>query len=480
MPNIEKTNTLQGAQWWMNFGLFPIPLYKGTKTPVIKYVGKDRPTDFSQVAYHWQNGDYDIAVLLNQDVLVLDADSPESYQAIQELEREFNLHSNIVVKTKKGWHFYYQLPSGLTVKTKTYCSKEHPKRIDVKSSNGYMIVPPSSDKSFEIKEADSIMGLTLAKKQFVDSVLRHNGVKPNQTKPSGMPLPAVITKDKIIKNTDLLIERIEKLLKFISPDCGYEDWSHNVGMVIYQETGGSDEGFNVWNSWSSKGEKYKGKTALLTHWKSFSLEHPNPRTLGSLIQLAKDQGASQYQIDVALGRAFEVLEQKTIVIHESSETSRIQLNSDNTKSSTEQQKLSGLEKYSLIGKSSALASELSSQTFALPSLAIVGKLTSTNNRLKAQHAKAQKTVAKRSQHVARRIKKVVMAGMARAPVEAVPFVGVPVLFGGIAYEVSMGCQNLNDINQMLLSVGSEPQDGITHKVCQAELPTLDEFKAMIN
>ncbi len=63
-------------------------------------------------------------------------------------------------------------------------------------------------------------------------------------------------------------EELEHLLLSIDADEDYNTWLH-VGMAIHDATGGSDEGLDVWDRWSSSGEKYKGIKDLIPHWRSF-------------------------------------------------------------------------------------------------------------------------------------------------------------------------------------------------------------------
>jgi hypothetical protein len=47
-------------------------------------------------------------------------------------------------------------------------------------------------------------------------------------------------------------EEIDRVLEHRSPDVGYQPWLH-TGMALHHETGGSDEGMQKWNEWSSTG-----------------------------------------------------------------------------------------------------------------------------------------------------------------------------------------------------------------------------------
>jgi len=82
------------------------------------------------------------------------------------------------------------------------------------------------------------------------------------------------------------ISRIPSLLSQIDPDVGYGDWMR-VLMAIYYETDGSEDGFELADEWSSKGDKYLGTKDVRSTWSSFKPNHPNPVRIGTLIRMAK-------------------------------------------------------------------------------------------------------------------------------------------------------------------------------------------------
>jgi hypothetical protein len=49
-----------------------------------------------------------VALYCSNGLVVLDADSPESKKAIEDLETKHQLYSNLKVQTKKGVHYYYR------------------------------------------------------------------------------------------------------------------------------------------------------------------------------------------------------------------------------------------------------------------------------------------------------------------------------------------------------------------------------------
>jgi hypothetical protein len=84
------------------------------------------------------------------------------------------------------------------------------------------------------------------------------------------------------------LSRLETLLDQIDPDSCYPEWLR-VLMAIFNESKGSEEGFNLANEWSSNGGSYKGEKEIRNKWRSFSLDTPNPITIATLYKMAKMQ-----------------------------------------------------------------------------------------------------------------------------------------------------------------------------------------------
>jgi hypothetical protein len=99
---------------------------------------------------------------------------------------------------------------------------------------------------------------------------------------------------------------LEVLLSHLHSDCGYDDWLH-VGMALCHETGGSDDGYELYDAWSSTGNTYKGASETATKWRSFRSDCDGGYTIGTLFWMAKMGGFSAEDIyDEA--EPFEMLE----------------------------------------------------------------------------------------------------------------------------------------------------------------------------
>lgn len=115
-------------------------------------------------------------------------------------------------------------------------------------------------------------------RQIDDTVLRRLRATVDEAKgrrKTSTPSPVPAAND--------LRAKVESALAFVSPDCGYNDWI-SVGMSIRAELG--DGGMDVWDRWSSRGQKYPGTKTLAQHWRSF----PDTAHEGPLYRLATDAG----------------------------------------------------------------------------------------------------------------------------------------------------------------------------------------------
>lgn len=86
---------------------------------------------------------------------------------------------------------------------------------------------------------------------------------------------------------DVVPAEVVELLSYITPDCGYADWL-SVLMGLHDKFGGSQEGFNIADTWSAGGKKYvPGEVAA--KWKGFV---PGKGSgFGTVAELAKQGGA---------------------------------------------------------------------------------------------------------------------------------------------------------------------------------------------
>lgn len=85
------------------------------------------------------------------------------------------------------------------------------------------------------------------------------------------------------------LDSLRDALAFI-PSDDRDDWL-KVGMALHLESGGSDDAFGLWDDWSkdTKAGNYDPKEQR-TAWASFSDNHGNPVTIGTVFHRARENG----------------------------------------------------------------------------------------------------------------------------------------------------------------------------------------------
>jgi hypothetical protein len=88
-------------------------------------------------------------------------------------------------------------------------------------------------------------------------------------------------------------KELESCLASIDPSLGYHDWI-KVGMAIHHETGGGEDGFDLWDDWSSTATNYEGDEDLRSHWLSFNSNKDRRVGIGTLLAMASQPSAEDF------------------------------------------------------------------------------------------------------------------------------------------------------------------------------------------
>lgn len=103
------------------------------------------------------------------------------------------------------------------------------------------------------------------------------------------------------------VEELHNLLKTFNPSASYDDWIE-VGMCLHHETGGSQEGFDVWHEWSATGDSYVSEGDCEAHWLSFR-KTEGAKTMRTLLKRAGALGA-KVSGPVATVDDFDIMEEE--------------------------------------------------------------------------------------------------------------------------------------------------------------------------
>ena len=342
----------EAALYWYKFGYKIIPIVPGEKRPAVKHYPWLDTVSCKQIKHHWaQHPDHDIGAVLDVDVLVLDADTPEALKALELREKEFGIVPFLEVATTRGAHHHVGLKSGVFAKTDSHDSTIFPAGIDIRAKGSSIILPPTESKSIKCLRAKSIEDVERADQWFVDCVFWHN------ERPAPRP-PKSARKQKRSKAMDANLSGLGEVLEYIDPDLGYRDWTYTL-MAIFHYTQGSEAGLDLADEWSSRGDKYRGRDELETKWRSFSQDTPRPITFSWLYRLAELGGADVPTIMMKGQDEFEILEDETEIIGR-----ELEIVSEHP-----------FSRFLLNGSSAAMASELKDASFVMDGIALSGQIT---------------------------------------------------------------------------------------------------------
>jgi hypothetical protein len=232
-------------------------------------------------------------------IFVIDIDGPEGEESWKQALGGNPEPNTLTVKTGRGRHLYFKHISGILY------AKHLGNKIDIKSDGGYVMAPGCNHISGNNYYITNNAPIAIAPDWLASSVKR-NEVKVT----AGLNLINQI-KSALNIGQRYPDDEIERMLSFISPDIGNDEWV-SIGMALHD--GGYP--FHIWDSWSKKGSKYTGDTG--TRWKSFHTG--GGVSVGSLVKMAKDGGYTQTTKELVYREKPEPLPQKEAVKAPDSDT----------------------------------------------------------------------------------------------------------------------------------------------------------------
>lgn len=359
----QKQNFIVAVIDWYRFGLKVIPIVPGKKTTAVKWDPWLDALSEEKIRQHWtEHPDHELGFIVGDELIVFDADTPESLARLYRIEESHEIKPLLVVKTAKGEHHYFRRPKDVYAKSDAHDSNVHPDRLDVKTGRALIVLPPSTGKSIKVKEVDHASELTAVTQAFVDSVFLLN---EREAPRRAEPVAAIEGK------TPADLKEIAKLLGYINPDCGYEDWTRAL-MAIFHETGGSQEGLELGIRWSSRGSKFKGRAEIEAKWRSFKLDVARPCTLGTLIKLAREGGYNDEFDD----EGYEVVQAAAVLNQESSRSDDIvdlgPIPADVPVQAAVREPIPPLARYSLRGQTAELTRLAGDEVLILGRIAMMG------------------------------------------------------------------------------------------------------------
>ena len=347
---------------------FPvIPIIPEKKSPAVRWDPWLPDLSAQTIEAHWaQHPDHQLGFIVDERTLVLDADSPESSAAVLRLEAEFGVKSNFTVRTSRGGHHYYRLAEGALARTQAFDTEKQPQCIDVKANRSVVVMPPSTNKTIVRCEIDHIEQLTVVGQDFVDAVYRHNGKEPPRKAPDLGPAP----EPKPIGDLTERVRHLAAMLQHLDSDGSYDEWI-KVGMALHHETGGSEEGFAVFNEWSARGRKYPGESESRQKWASLDGYTGTRITAGTLRAMLREKGLDPNEVIDAAEPQFERIE----VDATKAKPVDAQTNPAQPAPAVEITPELLLTGYSITGSLKKLRKEMLEQVYLLDGLALMGEAT---------------------------------------------------------------------------------------------------------
>ena len=145
---------LNAAMYFLGFGLTVIPVVPSTKRTAVKWDPWMENFSSKQVYDHWNAyPNHDVGFIVGDDIIVFDADTPESIEKLRQIERSHGIKPKLVVKTAKGEHHYFRREPGSIAKSDSHSTERFPDRIDVKTGRALVVLPPSGGKEVLVNEA---------------------------------------------------------------------------------------------------------------------------------------------------------------------------------------------------------------------------------------------------------------------------------------------------------------------------------------
>lgn len=276
-----------------------IPIQNDSKAPAVdKWQAKDIPMD--KIGEYFDPDEtlrpfqaYGIVIPKNMVVIDVDAKiGKDGFASQLKLEKDLGISldesTSLIVSSGSGGyskHYFFTLPED---HSGVLCDKlkdaGYPD-IDIKKHGGYVI---GAGSNYAEKRANSTSKFNGNAYSFIQ-----------QGEPSEIPdkLLSSITRPDPIKttlkpnyskslNSSGVKHIAEHYLQYISADCDYELWL-KVGMALHFETGGAQEGYELFDSWSASVGSYVGEKETFAKWGSFQNAPDVPCTLGTIIFYAK-------------------------------------------------------------------------------------------------------------------------------------------------------------------------------------------------
>jgi Bifunctional DNA primase/polymerase, N-terminal/Primase C terminal 2 (PriCT-2) len=238
MTTSQTSELLDAALAYAGDG-YPLFPCDQNKRPLTLRGFKDASTDERQIRAWWRNHPHAMIGMPTGpksgiDVLDLDL-KPEEYIDGREVIANWRELSPAIVQTPSGGlHLWFKSEGQLRNSADVIGPG-----VDTRGDGGYVIVPPSRNRIGAYKTLSTGDELP----PFPPELLARLGAPRHERQASANPTatPADIR---------------AAMRRIANPDLGWDGWQ-KFGLAVWRATGGSAEGFSIWDEWSRKSSKYE-------------------------------------------------------------------------------------------------------------------------------------------------------------------------------------------------------------------------------
>jgi hypothetical protein len=272
----HKVALVDHALEYAALGLPVFPCNPADKAPLTTHGFKDASTDKKQIQAWWQRSpDALIGMPTGRasgiDVLDIDVNHNEYTDGFVFVKNWPQLSPVQVSTPRGGAHVWFRSEGKIHNSTDDIAPG-----VDTRGTGGYVIVPPSYNATGAYA--------------FV------NGSKPDPKERAKLPTFPVEMQQKVDvkyfslsganRNPQADPQRIADAMRVIPNDDAGWDGYKRLGMAVWAGTGGSPEGFAIWDAWAQKSTKKYNAANTLADWNAITRSPPARIGAGTIFYLA--------------------------------------------------------------------------------------------------------------------------------------------------------------------------------------------------